>query len=175
MLKTIVIVVVLAILVVLAIAATQPRILRVQRSARVNAPADRIFPMINDFHRWTEWSPYDKFDPDMKRTFSGSALGKGAIYEWTGNNKVGAGRMEILEAAVPKRIAIKLDFIRPFEGHNVSEFVLEPNAGATDVTWAMEGPSAFSHRVMGLFMNMDKMIGKDFERGLENIRGAVGG
>lgn len=178
MLKAIAVIVVIVIVLVAAIAAyaaTRPDTFRVQRSTTVNAPADKIFPLINDFHNWTAWSPYEKRDPALKRTYSGAQSGKGAVYAWEGNSNVGAGCMEIMDAPSPSAVVIKLDFIRPFEGHNVAEFTMEPQGGsnapaATNVTWAMHGPAPFITKVMGIFLNMDTMIGKDFEAGLSNIK-----
>jgi hypothetical protein len=166
---TIALVVLALVLVVLAIAATRPKELRVQRSARINAAPARIAPHITDFHRWNAWSPWEKLDPAMTKSHSGPASGPGAVYEWEGNRKVGKGRMEILDAA-PTRVALKLDFLKPFEAHNTTEFRLDPSGDATDVTWAMYGPSPFVTRVMGVFMNMDRMIGRDFETGLANLK-----
>ena len=133
---------------VLVAAATKPDRFRVQRTAEVNAPADKIFPLINDFRSFGSWSPYETRDPEMKRSNSGATSGKGAVYAWDGNKNVGEGRMEILDSAPPSRIAIKLDFTRPFEAHNVVEFTLVPHGGSTTVTWAMEGPSPFMAKVM---------------------------
>lgn len=155
---------------VLILAAMRPDTFRVQRTASIKAPAEKIFPLINDFHSWTAWSPYEKLDPSMKRTLGGAASGKGAVYEWAGDGKVGAGRMEIKESDAPRKISIQLDFIKPFEGHNVAEFTLQPQGDATSVTWSMEGASPLVAKVMGLFFNMDNMIGKDFETGLANLR-----
>jgi hypothetical protein len=166
----IVLLVVLAIVVVLLLAATKPRIFRVQRQANVNAGPDKLFPYINDFHKWAEWSPYEKLDPGMKRTFRGNASGKGAIYEWEGNSKAGKGRMEILESAPSARISIKLDFIKPFEGHNIAEFVMAPSGDSTEITWSMHGPATFMARIFHVFINMDSMIGKDFQTGLNNLK-----
>jgi hypothetical protein len=169
------ILVVLAVLVVavvgiLAYATTKPDTFQVQRSATIKAPADKIFPFINDFHAWTAWSPYEKRDPQMKRTYGGAPSGKGATYAWDGDKNVGAGHMEILDAPAPARVTIKLDFSRPFEGHNTAEFTLEPQGESTKVTWAMRGPALFIGKVMGLFIDMDNMIGKDFEAGLANLK-----
>jgi uncharacterized protein YndB with AHSA1/START domain len=155
---------------VLVLAAAKPDSFRVQRTATINAPPDKIFPLINDFGGWRAWSPYEKRDPDMKRTFGAVAAGKGAVYAWEGNGNVGKGRMEITEATPPSRIAIKLDFMEPFEGHNVAEFTLAPKSGSTDVTWAMYGPAPFISKVMQVFFNFDTMIGKDFEEGLANLK-----
>jgi uncharacterized protein YndB with AHSA1/START domain len=173
MLKIIAIVVVVAIAAVLGLAATKPDTFRVQRAASIKAPPDKVFALINDFHQWSQWSPWEKLDPDMKRTFSGPASGKGAVYEWTGNSKVGAGRMEITEPTPSSKILIKLDFITPFEGHNIAEFTLEPQADATQLTWAMHGPTPFVSKVMQVFVSMDSLIGKDFEQGLANLKAAA--
>jgi len=173
MLRKIALVVVLAIAVLLVFAATRPDTFRVERTARIDAPAEKIFPLIDDFHRWGAWSPYEKLDPGMKRSFGGSASGKGATYAWQGNGQAGAGRMEIVESAPSSKVAIQLDFIEPFEGHNMAEFTLQPQGGATQVTWAMHGPSPYAARLMGIFFNLDRMIGKDFEAGLANLKAAT--
>ena len=128
---------------VLAFAATRPGSLHVQRVTIIKAPREKIFPLINDFHRWGAWSPYEHKDPDMKRTFSGAGSGRGSIYEWAGNSNVGSGRMEIVESSLPSKVAIQLDFLKPFEGHNIATFTLEPAGGATNVTWVMDGPTPF--------------------------------
>jgi len=169
MLKKIALVVVLAIAALLIFAATRPDTFRVERTARIEAPAEKIFPLIDDFHRWNAWSPYEKLDPAMRRTFSGPTKGVGAIYEWSGNNKAGAGRMEIIEDR-PERVAFKLEFSRPMRANNVSAFDLVPEGNETKVTWSMEGPSAYMMKVMGIFMNMDNLIGRDFEAGLGNLK-----
>lgn len=174
MLKTIAIVVgvvlVVGIVVVLALAATKPDAFSVQRATNIKAPPEKIFALINDLHGWGAWSPYEKKDPAMKRTFSGAPSGKGAIYEWDGDKNVGKGRMEITDTSPPSTIVIKLDFISPFEGHNVAEFTMAPQGEATNVTWAMHGPSPFIGKIMHVFINMDRMVGKDFEEGLGNLK-----
>ncbi|HTE36653.1 MAG TPA: SRPBCC family protein [Reyranella sp.] len=147
-----------------------PASFTVKRSLDIRAPADRLFPQIADFNAWPAWSPYEKRDPAMKRRFSGKPSGVGAIYEWDGNRNVGQGRMEILELTQPSKMRIDLQFMKPFKAHNVAEFTLEPRGQNTNVTWAMYGPVTFMSRVMGLFINMDKMIGKDFEAGLQNLK-----
>jgi carbon monoxide dehydrogenase subunit G len=157
---------------VLAYAATKPDTLRVQRTASIKATPEKIFALINDFRSWGVWSPYEKKDPAMKRTLSGAASGKGAVYEWDGNGNVGRGRMEILESS-PEKITIKLDFMKPIEGHNIAEFTLEPDGDATRVTWVMYGPSPYIGKVMSVFLNMDRMIGTDFEAGLANLKTAT--
>jgi hypothetical protein len=158
---------------ILIYAATKPDDFRVQRSASIKAPPDKIFALIDDLHAWQAWSPYEKKDPDMKRTFSGAASGKGAIYAWDGNKNVGSGRMEIIEAAVPSKITIKLDFFKPFEAHNTAELTTVPSGDTTTVTWAMFGPSPYMMKVMGTFISMDRMIGDDFAAGLANLKVAA--
>ncbi|QOZ23287.1 hypothetical protein CI1B_21740 [Bradyrhizobium ivorense] len=160
----------IAIAVVLILAATKPSTFRVTRAASIKAPADRIFPLINDFHQWVAWSPYENRDPALKRTYQGPQSGQGAVYAWDGNKNVGAGRMEILQAETPSKIVIKLDFFKPFEGHNTAEFTMLPQGDATNVTWTMYGPAVFMSKVMQVFMNLDHMIGRDFEVGLANLK-----
>jgi K+-transporting ATPase KdpF subunit len=155
---------------VLVFALTKPDTFRVERSLAVKAAANAVYPLVADFHRWTAWSPYEGRDPAMKRTFGGTAEGRGATYAWDGNNNVGAGRMEILEANASSKLRIKLDFERPFEGHNTAEFTFMPQGDATLVTWAMSGPAPFLSKVMQVFINMDSMIGKDFEAGLASLK-----
>jgi hypothetical protein len=169
---TIAAIVLLLIVGLLAYAAAQPDAFRIARSAAIRAPAGTIFPLIDDFHAWTAWSPYEKLDPDMRKTYEGAPSGKGAIYAWEGK-KAGAGRMEITEDATPNRVTIKLDFSKPFVAHNIAEFTLEPSGDATTVTWAMTGRRPFMMKVMGVFMNMDTMIGKDFEAGLASLKAAT--
>ena len=160
----------IAIAAVLILAATKPDTLRVQREISIKAPADRIFPLINDFHQWVTWSPYENKDPAMKRIYSGADSGKGAVYAWDGDKNVGSGRMEILETAAPQKIVIKLDFFKPFEGHNTAEFTMLPQGDVTNLSWTMTGPAVFMSRVIQVFMNLDRMIGRDFETGLANLK-----
>jgi carbon monoxide dehydrogenase subunit G len=172
-LKIIAIIVVLAVVVVLVLASRKPDHFRVQRSASIAAPPERIFPLINDFHRWGAWSPYEHKDPDMKRTFSGPGSGRGSTYEWTGNSNIGSGRMEIVESSAPSRVAIQLDFLKPFDAHNMATFTMEPAGRGTNVTWAMDGPTPFVGKIMHVFFNMDRMVGTDFEAGLANLKTAA--
>jgi uncharacterized protein YndB with AHSA1/START domain len=165
---TVVIVVVAA--AVLIYAATRPGTFRVERSLAIKAAPDELFALVSDLHAWAVWSSYEKKDPAMKRSFSGAAAGKGAVYDWDGNKNVGAGRMEIIEAIPPSKIVLKLDFLKPFEGHNTAEFAMVPSGDSTTVTWAMHGPSAYLFKVMGIFFNMDRMIGDDFAVGLANLK-----
>ena len=154
----------------LVFAATRPDAFRVQRATSIKAPPETIFAHISDLHRWHAWSPYEKKDPAMKRALSGAASGKGAVYEWDGNKDVGKGRMEIIEASPPTKVRIKLDFVKPFEAHNIVEFTLAPNGDSTHVTWAMHGASPYVAKIIGIFVNMDNMIGKDFDAGLSNLK-----
>jgi carbon monoxide dehydrogenase subunit G len=172
-LAVIVVVVLVVIAGVLIYASTRPDSFRVQRSASIKAPPQKIFPLIDDLKAWAGWSPYEKKDPAMKRSFGPITAGKGATYEWAGDKNVGQGRMEILEAQPSSKVLIKLDFIKPFEAHNMAEFTLEPKGDTTQVTWAIFGPSAYITNVMGLFFNMDTMIGKDFEAGLADLKAAA--
>ena len=164
-----------ALAIVLIVASTKPATFSVRRSAVIQAPAEVIFPLIDDFHRWPNWSPWENKDPAMKRSYSGAESGKGAVYAWDGNKNVGSGRMEILDASSPSKITIKLDFFKPFEAHNTAEFTFVPerDAAATNVIWVMQGPSSFMSKLMQVFMDLDKMIGRDFEAGLANLKKLV--
>ena len=168
----VVIAVILAVIIaaILILAATKPATLRVPRAISINAPPERIFSLISDFHQWLSWSPYEQKDPAMKRTYSGAERGKGAVYAWDGDKNVGSGRMEILETSAPQKIVIKLDFFTPFEGHNTAEFTMLPQGDGTHVTWLMHGPANFMSRLIQVFINLDNMIGKDFEAGLANLK-----
>jgi uncharacterized protein YndB with AHSA1/START domain len=155
---------------VLIYAATRPDTFRVQRTASINAPAEKIFDKLNDFRHWAGWSPYETKDPAMRKTYSGPATGKGAVYEWDGDKNVGQGRIEIAEAAAPSRLVLNLDMIKPLPANNLVEFTLEPRGDNTTVTWAMTGRAPYIAQVMGLFFDMDRMVGKDFETGLSNLK-----
>ena len=163
-------VVVILIGVLLFYAATRPDDFRVERSIAINASPDRVFPSINDFHLWTGWSPWEEIDPELKRSYSGAASGRGTVYAWEGNNKVGKGRMEITESSSPSRVLIKLDVEKPFKANNMAEFVLDATGESTKVTWSMTGRSPFMMKVMGILMNMDRMVGGDFEKGLAKLK-----
>lgn len=173
MLKTIAIIVglilVVAIAAILILAATKPDSFLVQRSTSIKAPPEKIAALIEDLRRHTAWSPWEKVDPDMQRSYSGAEHGKGAIYAWDGNKNIGAGRIEITDSS-PSRIVMKLDFARPFEAHNIAEFTLDPKGDSTIVTWAMHGPNAYIHKVMQTIFSMDKMVGTQFEIGLANLK-----
>ncbi len=170
MLKKIVLVVVGLLAVILLLALTKPAQFTVVRSARIAAPAERIFPVLDNFHNWGSWSPWEKMDPNMTRTFSGPDSGVGAQYGWSGNKQVGTGKMEILESVPSSKLVIAVDFLAPFEAHNTAEFTLAPVGDSTEVTWTMRGPNLFITKVMTVFVSMDRMVGPDFESGLANLK-----
>jgi uncharacterized protein YndB with AHSA1/START domain len=170
----IVVLVVAAIVVVLAIViAMRPSQFRITRSATIAAPPADVFAQVNDFHRWQEWSPWAKRDPNAKNTYEGNASGTGAIFRWSGNSQVGEGCMTILESRPNELILIKLEFLRPFKATNSAEFTFQPAGKETAVTWSMSGRHQFVMKAFGLFMNMDKMVGGDFEKGLANLNAVV--
>lgn len=162
--------VVIALAVVVTLAMTKPGTFSVTRATTVKAPPEKIFPLIDDFRQWTTWSPWENKDPAMTRSYDGETRGKGAVYGWQGNNSVGSGRMEILEVCPPSKIVIKLDFFKPFEGHNTAEFTMLPQGDVTRVSWLMHGPASLMSRMMQVFVNLDAMIGRDFEAGLANLK-----
>lgn len=172
MLKTVVIVLVVAVIGLLIFVATKPATFHVERTAIIAATPDKISPLVNDFHNWDQWSPWAKLDPTMRVSYSGAPAGQGAVYEWDGNSKVGKGRMEIL-AAEPMQTSIKLDFLAPWQSHNHTNFVLQPQGATTRVTWTIDGPNTFASKLMSLFVSMDKMIGKDFDTGLSQLKSAA--
>jgi hypothetical protein len=174
-LVTIAIVVIALVAIVLALAARRPNEFNVARTARIRATPERIYPHIADFHRWGAWSPWERMDPAMRKSYSGAPSGTGSVYEWQGNSKVGMGRMEITQTTPPTGATVKLDFLKPFEAHNTATFTLTPAGDGTDVTWKMFGPSPFVTKVMGVFMNMDNLVGKDFERGLASLKSVAEG
>jgi uncharacterized protein YndB with AHSA1/START domain len=142
----------------------------VERSASVAAPPERVYAEICDFHNWPRWSPWEDVDPDLRRTYSGAESGTGAVYAWSGNRKAGQGRMEIVEASEPSTVRIDLRFEKPWKAHNETVFTVRPEADGSRVTWTMTGKKTLMTKVMGLVMPMDKMLGKDFEKGLARLR-----
>jgi hypothetical protein len=170
MITTIAIIIAGLIAATLIYAATRPDTFRIERAIVINARPHSIFAQINGFHQWEAWSPWDKIDPAMKRSYSGAASGKGAIYEWQGNKDVGQGRMEIVESTPSSGLLIKIDFMKPFEGHNMVQFTLVPQGDATKVTQTMYGPSPFMAKLIGLFLSMDKMVGQKYEQGLASLK-----
>ena len=176
MLKTLAIigvVVVVAVAGILIYAATKPDSFRVQRVVLINAPADKIFPLINDFKAWPAWSPYETKDPAMKRTYSPNSAGKGATYAWDGDSNVGAGNMLITDAPAPSKVALDLNMTRPMTAHNKVELTLVPAGNATTVTWSMHGETPYWAKIFHVFFNMDKMVGGDFESGLAKLKAAA--
>jgi len=173
MLATILIILAVIIVAVLIYAATRPNDFVVSRSVSISARPETVFALISDFRRWPEWSPYEKLDPDMKRQLSGAESGKGAVYAWQGNSKAGVGRMEIVKSVPSSLVALKLDFEKPFRANNTVDFTMAPSGQTTTVTWAMRGGRPFIAKLMGLFMNFDTLIGKDFEAGLANLKRAA--
>jgi uncharacterized protein YndB with AHSA1/START domain len=147
----------------------------VERTTTITAPADRVYAAIVDFHRWTEWSPWEGLDPELRRTYRGPESGIGAVYEWDGNRKAGKGRMEITGADAPHRLAINLDFIKPFKASNKVVFTLVPDGTTTRVVWTLTGKKTLSTRIMGIFTSMDKLVGQDFEKGLAQLKARAEG
>ncbi len=170
MVKKIAIIIAILIAGILIYAATRPDTFRIERSTSIKAPPEKIFPLIDGFHQWEAWSPWEKIDPKIKRSYSGADRGKGSVYAWQGNKDIGQGRMEIIEATPSSNVVIKIDFLQPFEAHNMIEFTLERQGEAVKVTQAMYGPSPFVSRLMGLFCSMDRMVGKKFEEGLASLK-----
>lgn len=150
--------------------ATRPGAFRIERSLTIDAPPSKLFALINDFHEWAHWSPWEKMDPSMKKTFEGPASGKGAVYRWSGDDKVGQGVMTIQEAVADKRLEVELAFLKPFQATNRAIFTLEPDGSGTKVTWAMEGVRNFPMKAFSVFADMDKLVGADFEKGLQAMK-----
>ncbi|MCB9487688.1 MAG: SRPBCC family protein [Deltaproteobacteria bacterium] len=170
MASTIFIAVIVFIVAFVVLVAMQPKEFVVARSKKIAASPDTVYSLINDFHSWEGWSPWAKKDPQMKTKYSGSDAGEGAVYEWWGNKDVGEGRMTILESRPTELVRIKLEFLKPFKATNEAKFTFEPQGDETNVTWAMTGDRNFFMKAMGLFLNMDKMVGPDFEKGLDQLR-----
>lgn len=164
----------LAVVVVLAVfavfVATRPGSYRVSRSKAISAPPTTVYAQVADFHQWEKWSPWAKLDPAMKTSFEGPVGAAGSSYAWTGNDKVGEGRMTIEEARPGERLRIRLEFVRPFASTNSTTFTFAPKSGATETTWTMQGNNGFAGKAFGIFMDMDKMIGNDFDKGLAQLK-----
>jgi uncharacterized protein YndB with AHSA1/START domain len=171
--KKVLAVVVVIVLVLLAVISSRPATYHIERSTTIPAAPEAVYAHLADFHQWDAWSPWAKIDPQMKTTYSGASSGTGSVYEWTGNDKVGQGRMTILDAQPSSKVAIKLEFIKPFASTCSTAFALAPEAGGTRVTWTMDGNNNFMGKAFSLFMNMDKSIGGDFARGLQQLGAAV--
>ena len=170
MVKKILIGLLMALLLLVIFIATRPAHFRVQRALQINAPSGAIFPLIDDFHYWSQWSPWEKLDPAMKKTYSGPPAGIGAQFAWVGNDKAGAGRMTITDSRPSELVTIQLEFLKPFAATNQATFKLTPNATGTRVEWSMAGDNGFLAKAFGLVMDMDSLVGKDFQEGLANLR-----
>ncbi|HEX7669494.1 MAG TPA: SRPBCC family protein [Polyangiaceae bacterium] len=161
------------VLLFVSIVATRPAAFHIERSTTISAPPERAFALVNDFHAWPVWSPYEKLDPQMKKTFEGPAAGTGAVYSWAGTPKVGEGRMTIEKSQAPSLVSLKLEFFKPFTATNTGTFSFVQVPEGTRVTWAMDGRNGFAAKAASLFMNMDKLVGTDFERGLAAMKAAA--
>ncbi len=170
MFKKILLFILAVIAAVLIYATTRPDTFYVERSIVIQAPPEKLYAIVDDFHQWPAWSPWQTLDPKMKQNYSGSFSGKGAVYAWVGNSKVGSGSMEILNNTPPSNVHIQLDFLKPMQGSSFTDFNFSPEAGGTRVTWTMTGPMPYISKVVCIFASMDKMIGKDFEQGLKNLK-----
>ena len=153
----------------IAFVMTRPNTFRVTRRTKVKAPCETVRALVDDFRNWAQWSPWEKLDPDMEKTFEGPHEGEGAIYRWNGKGKAGAGCMKIIDAT-PTVTIIRLEFVKPWKAQNMTEFLFEPEDGGCEVTWAMYGENTVMSKLMSLFTSMDKMVGPDFETGLANLR-----
>lgn len=172
MLQTIVFIVIALIAATLVYAATKANSFHVERSTTIKARPENIFGLVNDFHNWHVWTPYNK-DPEMTKLFSGATSGVGAIYEWEGNSQVGKGMIQITASQPGEKITLKLDFIKPFAAHNTAEFSFVPEGDSTRVSWSMSGPQPYFGKLMSLFFNVDTIVGRDFETGLARLKAVV--
>lgn len=174
MLKKILVVIAVLILIpiatVLIIAATKPDTFEVERATQIDALPEQIFPLISDLRKFSSWSPYETKDPDMQRTFTGPQSGTGATYEWNGDDNIGQGQLQIVDVSEPSSVTMNLHFVRPFEIQNTVEFTMKQEGQASNVTWSMRGPMPFISKVMSVFVDMDDMVGSDFEVGLANLK-----
>lgn len=163
---------IVALIVILAVVIqNRPSAFLIERSAVISAAPEQVFDQVNDFRAWQAWSPWEKMDPDLKRDYGGAPAGVGATYGWVGNRKVGEGRMTIQQSDRPSRVVIKLEFLKPMTATNTATFTFTPTSGGTKVNWAMSGShDCFAAKAFGLFCNLDKMVGRDFERGLANMK-----
>ena len=170
MLRNLLITIVVLVLVLVAFIATRPAHFHIERSASIAASPETIYPHLADFHQWEAWSPWEKLDSSMVKTMTGEPMAVGSDYHWAGTGEVGEGRMTLTAAQPPSSLTIKLDFIKPFEATNTTLFTLDPEGEGTKVAWIMEGENGFMAKAMGLFMNMDQMVGGDFEKGLAALK-----
>jgi uncharacterized protein YndB with AHSA1/START domain len=173
MLKKILIAAVVILVVLVAVVALQPAEFRIARTTVISAPPPAVFAQVNDFHRWEAWSPWAKLDPAMTQRYEGAPAGAGAIYSWAGNGQVGEGRMTMTESRPNDLIRVKLEFVKPFSATNTAEFTFKPEGDRTAVTWSMTGENNFVGKAIGLLMNMDRMVGAQFEQGLAQMKSVV--
>jgi uncharacterized protein YndB with AHSA1/START domain len=173
MFKKILVAIAAVVVVFVVVVAIQPSEFRITRTATISAPAPAVFAQVNDFHNWETWSPWAKLDPAAKTTFEGQSAGTGAIFRWAGNKEVGEGSMTITESHPPDLIRIKLEFLKPFAATNTTEFTFTPEGNQTAVTWSMAGKNNFIAKAICLFLNMDNMVGGQFEKGLGNMKSVV--
>jgi hypothetical protein len=170
MLKKILAAVLAIVVVLVAVVAMQPSEFRIARATTIAAPAPVVFAQVNDFHKWEAWNPWGKLDPAVKQAYEGAPAGTGAVYTWSGNSQVGAGRMTVVESRPSDLVRIKLEFFKPMAGTSMADFTFKPEGDQTAVTWTMTGTNSFVAKALGLVMNMDRMIGGQFEKGLADMK-----
>jgi uncharacterized protein YndB with AHSA1/START domain len=170
MLLQILIVIAVLLVILIAVIAARPSEFRVTRSVVIAAPPDAVFEQVNNLHHWEAWSPWAKLDPAAKNTYEGPPAGTGAAFAWSGNRNIGEGRMTIIESVPPELVRFRLDFVKPFKGTNLAEFTFKAEGGKTTVTWSMSGKNNFITKGFGLFINCEKMVGGQFDRGLAQIK-----
>ena len=169
-----IVLVLVAIVTVLAVVvASRPSQFRIERTTVIAAPPSAVFAQVNDFHRWGGWNPWAKLDPEMTQTFDGAPAGVGAVYTWAGNRNVGEGRMTITESRPNELIRVRLDFLKPLPNTSTAEFTFRPQGNQTAVTWSMTGTNNFMAKAIHLVINMERMIGGQFDRGLADMKSAV--
>jgi len=173
MLKKILIGIGAVIVLLVIVIATRPATFHIERSQTMAVPPESAFAQVNDFHAWSAWSPWEKLDPNMKRSHAGAPSGVGATYAWVGNNEVGEGRMTTEKSEPGKLVQIKLEFIKPFQATNTATFSFSPSGDGTKVTWGMDGNNSFVSKAFHMVMDMDKLVGGDFEKGLAAMKTAA--
>jgi hypothetical protein len=167
---TILVLLTLVVIVLIIVVALRPNHFSIARSAMIPASPAALFAEVNDFHRWNAWSPWARMDPASNKCYEGAASGEGAVFRWAGNKQVGEGRMTLMESHPDRLIRIKLEFVKPFKATNTVEFTFEPSGDQTVVRWSMSGPTNFVGKAIGLVLNCEKMIGRQYEQGLENLK-----
>lgn len=173
MFKKILIAIVVLVVVLSIVIAMQPSEFRIERTATIAASPSAVFAQVNDFHNWGAWSPWEKLDPAMKKTYEGAPAGAGAVSTWSGNNEVGEGRATITEGRPNELVRIKLEYLRPFKATNTADFTFKPDGDRTAVTWSLYGSNNFMAKAFGLVMDMDELVGSQFEKGLASLSSAV--